>query len=116
MLGMNCYVHVNTTKTWTEAQTTCRLYGGFVAEPRTLEENIYLKGIVYHSAQRDIWLGASDMLKEGSWHWSTGGHFTYSDWGMGQPNNARGRQNCLMLNGYRWNDVSCNLRARFICQ
>ena len=57
----------------------------------------------------EIWIGATDAVKEGTWIWeSSKTSMTYSYWNRGEPNNGYGGENCLVsLNGGWWNDDSC---------
>lgn len=43
----------------------------------------------------------------GCWIWSDGNEFAYSDWFIGEPNNAGGIENCLDVGTGGWNDLSC---------
>lgn len=43
----------------------------------------------------------------------------FTDWASGEPNNADGDENCVDLsheNGFKWNDNSCDVEHRFVCE
>ena len=58
---------------------------------------------------------------DGKWIWET----TYQtigtqalNWNTGEPNGLQGLENCVEIKAGtgKWNDVSCNLRKRAVCQ
>lgn len=56
-----------------------------------------------------VWLGGTDAAKEGTWQWLTGEAWSYQNWASGEPNNAGGGENFLMMNfpgktAGSWND------------
>jgi len=54
-----------------------------------------------------IWLGGTDVGREGSWFWSNGSPWTYSNWGSGEPDKGE-RENCLLISKNKWHDVTCD--------
>lgn len=70
-----------------------------------------------------LWLGGSDILREGDWEWVTSkkkipdGSFT--DWLPGQPTNSGGREDCLHIFSsyqYKWNDAPCENKYSYVCE
>lgn len=59
--------------------------------------------------EQKVWLGVTDQLNEGQFIWTASGEdIGYSHWNGGEPNNAGGDEDCVMLStSYGWNDVSC---------
>jgi hypothetical protein len=68
-----------------------------------------------------MWLGATDVVKEGTWIWeSSKTTMTYSHWNAGEPNNGNGHgaENCLHFwdqNG-TWNDAPCSDIISALCE
>lgn len=66
------------------------------------------------------WIGGSDAVIEGQWYWMTSQvTFAFTDWVEGEPNNDRGGEDCVHINpgsGYHWNDASCTIAYKFICE
>ncbi|KAK1891496.1 Galactose-specific lectin nattectin [Dissostichus eleginoides] len=55
---------------------------------------------------------------EGAWMWSDGSRFSFRHWGRGEPNNHRGREDCMEMNfrGRNYvNDANCRDRLGFVC-
>ena len=76
-------------------------------------------GIARTSTKR-LWMGATDVVKEGDFVWNDGTHLPLnaSVWLPGNPSNSN-NEDCLHIAtgaGYRLNDIRCNYRMPFICQ
>jgi len=65
-----------------------------------------------------VLLDATDATTEGTWVWSTGETFAYSNWEDGEPNNSNGDEDCVSASGTSgtWNDVACSTAAAFVCE
>ena len=37
-----------------------------------------------------LWIGATDLVEEGTWQWITGETFEFDNWADGQPDNLGG--------------------------
>ncbi|XP_062569281.1 perlucin-like [Saccostrea cucullata] len=115
-----CYLFVNRYPLdWINAMIFCKAYGAKLAEVKFSSENSFLR----HEARRlggSFWLGASDIIMEGTWKWmSSKTRLYYSAWQSGQPNNYGNTQHCLHLYSrfkYRWNDDHCYKKHNFICE
>ena len=74
----------------------------------------------YRGADKYIWLGLNDIAKEGSFVWdSTQQPPSFTDWEKREPNNQRNNEDCVMhmfKSGEEWNDATCTLEMRSICQ
>uniref|UniRef100_A0A1I7YQV9 C-type lectin domain-containing protein n=1 Tax=Steinernema glaseri TaxID=37863 RepID=A0A1I7YQV9_9BILA len=64
-----------------------------------------------------FWLGGQDVNGDGSWTWTDGSSFVYSDWAAGQPSNMLG-DNCLLVDGISllWSSVQCSKQASYLCE
>jgi len=79
-----------------------------------------------------VWLGATDIAKEGEWRWSYGDVFwsdfdvlgennpSYFHWSKYEPNNGNHRlrnEHCATMKPYEgWNDVNCDTAAQIIVE
>ena len=69
----------------------------------------------------DYWLGASDIDHEGLFRWKESQlPLSYSNFPSGEPNNANGNQDCLVV-GFKdssneWYDRDCDEGYGIVCQ
>jgi hypothetical protein len=95
------------------------------------EQNSFIRSTGISVGYSDpIWIGASDLAREGTWVWLDGtefwlggvnghtvnGHF--AAWDMDQPNSAEGPEDCATVwtNIETWHDVNCAIRHAYMCQ
>ncbi|XP_066301808.1 alpha-N-acetylgalactosamine-specific lectin-like [Branchiostoma lanceolatum] len=116
-----CYKAYSTKKTFSGAAWTCHGDGGTLAMPRDAETNAFLISL-YKSVDENapFWIGLHDQLEEGSFQWVDGSALgTFTSWAPGEPNNFDGIEDCAVYVPNlkdKWNDGSCDLMLRFICQ
>ncbi|APR87626.1 hypothetical protein A7982_12975 [Minicystis rosea] len=97
--------------TWADAAAACAARGGDLVTIPSAEDDEYLHGL----GTSDLWIGYSDAAMEGTFVWSSGSG-TYSNWGMGQPDNAGGIENCTTIGAEgTWNDLPCDAKRGYIC-
>ncbi|KAI8747888.1 C-type lectin domain family 4 member K, partial [Biomphalaria glabrata] len=111
-----------------EAQRTCELYGGYLAEINSDREFCFIRDqlLVPRTSHYDAAItGASDEESEGVWINShSGTRLTAPNWGPGEPNNFNGNEHCQSYGkqGPVWvmNDVPCYkdrlVKVGFICE
>ena len=106
--------------TWEVAQKNCEKVDGNLASVQSIEENNF----IFNSTDSIVtWLGASDMLTEGTWLWQDGTAWNFKNWARetGEPNGGT-RENCLHLAHPRhlasrkWNDFPCSFKMAAICK
>jgi cysteine-rich repeat protein len=103
---------------WQEARDACVAWGGDLLAIADAEEQAFVQSfITAHS-----WTGGNDLTTEGTFVWSNGEPFGYSNWLPGEPNNAMIGENCVQifevqdLISYLWNDVPCTQPLAYICE
>ncbi|KAK0065363.1 C-type lectin domain family 4 member K [Biomphalaria pfeifferi] len=111
-----------------EAQRTCELYGGYLAEINSDREFCFIRDqlLVPRTSHYDAAItGASDEESEGVWINShSGTRLTAPNWGPGEPNNFKGNEHCQSYGkqGPIWvmNDLPCYkdrlVKVGFICE
>lgn len=68
-----------------------------------------------------FWTSGNDLIEEGNWNWlSTGKKMIYTNWHVGQPDNAFGGEHCMNMwrsgDLFTWNDNSCRNKCYYICE
>ena len=99
-------------KTWQDADTYCRGRGGHLASIKSEKEQ---REISMTSLGDPVWVGGSDKTEEGTWTWTDGSNFSFTNWEAGYGNNGED-SNCMMSEGLKWMDTSCDSHRAFICQ
>ncbi|XP_035699356.1 uncharacterized protein LOC118431996 [Branchiostoma floridae] len=119
--GASCYKAFDTRKNHDEAAKICRAEGGSLAMPQDQATNDFLVNLKNEvDGTSWFWLGADDKNDEGTWQYADGEPFgSYRNWFPGEPNQAGGNEDCLMMfesPRNMWNDQGCATKQKFICQ
>lgn len=103
--------------TWTEARTYCEMLGGHLAYVGDAKENEFIKGLISGGQKGGYWLGGEEVTRGGTYQWTDGSLFGYSNFGSGQPDHYQGTEHYLEMYKYgTWND-NCNVAGRgFVCE
>ncbi len=97
--------------TWSGARTDAESRGGRLAILNTEEKN----NKVPTQTQSVLWIGATDTGVEGTWRWIDGTLLNdgYTNWSVGEPNDAGGVEDYATRLGnihgaasYKWNDLA----------
>ncbi|XP_040909696.1 C-type mannose receptor 2-like [Toxotes jaculatrix] len=115
-----CYKYFNTRMTWADAEHHCVTQKANLVSVHSLDEQIFIKFLVmnFESAGTNIWLGLSDIHKEGRWMWSDGSAVNFVFWSTGEPNDAGGDEDCvhhIVGTDLKWNDITCSQTLSFVC-
>ncbi|XP_043922038.1 tetranectin isoform X2 [Protopterus annectens] len=118
-----CFLAFPELKTYHEASEHCISLGGTLSIPRNIEENDSLYKYVQKSVENvaEVWIGANDLLNEGTWADATGSTVSFKNWESditGQPD-GKTQENCAAFsataNG-KWFDANCRVQKPFVCE
>uniref|UniRef100_A0A8D0BTN0 C-type lectin domain-containing protein n=1 Tax=Salvator merianae TaxID=96440 RepID=A0A8D0BTN0_SALMN len=94
----------------------CLQAGGQLASPRNAAENTAIQQIVV-LYKKSVFLGITDIQSEGKFKYLNGEAIVYSNWQQGEPNDEKGRENCVEVYGNgKWNDRSCGEKKLILCE
>lgn len=107
---VHTYTLVKGDYKWSEALKYCQEHGGYLASVTSEEEQKLAEAeIAKDPTVKVVWLGAENLSTGGTFKWSTGDGFTYSKWGVGEPNNDQGLEHYLVMyyvdDEWVWNDA-----------
>ena len=103
---------------WHAARTWCEQIGqnSHLVKIESKAESDYLIG---KFGDAYSWIGATDGDEEGTFQWVDGSSVALSNWNTGEPNNSKGKEDCVHILGdhrNKWNDKNCAHRLLFICE
>jgi len=123
--GECLYMNLDYRKTWSAAREYCQSLGADLAEPLSNNQDLNyimtLSGTArIHIGHDRLWVGASDMNKEGVWHWVSGKQVSRDiGWTINQPRDITGQEDCMAMiftHPPTVKALSCFTRKPFICQ
>ncbi|TMS14072.1 Ladderlectin [Larimichthys crocea] len=109
----HCYLMVNLTYAWTNAEFLCQNIGASLASAHNLQENNFLKQMVWKAGFLSAWFGGYRF--QGYWRWDDGTPFDYNNW---YSHSSSHSYDCLYLNSQDtlgWSNDRCHLGRPFIC-
>ncbi|XP_038202511.1 C-type lectin domain family 4 member G isoform X6 [Arvicola amphibius] len=114
----SCYYFSETQAIWDTAQSYCSVHGAHLVIVKDLDEQSFLS---QRTRGRGYWLGLRTVRHLGKiqgYQWVDGVSLTFSHWNSGEPNDSRGREDCvMMLHSGLWNDAPCsNEKDGWICE
>ena len=69
-----------------------------------------------------FWIGGNDLQREGTFAWSNGEPWSFTAWGMDEPNDFNLGEDCVEMRAtsgvWNWNDLPCDSMspASFLCE
>jgi hypothetical protein len=116
--GGRTFLHHDGPATYAQGEALCGGRGGRLVTLGSAEENAFVRTL--NESAVDTWVGLSDRAQEGRFVWASNAPVHYINWAPGQPDDARGDEDCVALwdNAGRpvWNDVSCDLARTVTCE
>ena len=83
------------------------------------DENNLVNLLLEKSKDTVFWIGLSEPEGQKGYSWTDGSALNYLNWGIGEPNNHNGMENCVELkirDGQSWwNDNFCWASNHFVC-
>ena len=113
----NQYFLTSSALTWSQAQAEAKSLGGNLVSINDALEEAWLKD--NFGEDEGFWIGINDVESEGNFEWVSGQPVTYTNWSLGEPNNAGGSEDFGWINygaARQWNDDSANALFRGIIE
>ena len=119
----DCYVHIDQSVNWNKAESCCVAWGGHLASIHSDVENDLVNFI--RNKDKFTWIGLSDSASDGTYVWTDGTEFDYTNFAMNQPDSSNG-ESCFhffdLARGEAWNDYNCmsssseHVMTSYICK
>jgi uncharacterized delta-60 repeat protein len=93
--------------TWTSSEARARVLGGHLVTINDATENQWVYD-TFDGATRSLWIGLTDLVKEGTFVWVNGQVVAFTNWNGGEPNDGLGGEDYAHLiggSGGFWNDA-----------
>ncbi|XP_060552955.1 macrophage mannose receptor 1-like isoform X1 [Ruditapes philippinarum] len=115
--GNSCYFVDQTQRSWYEGKIHCNETGGFLADIKSQQENLFIIENVLNVYTSEMWIGGNDLQNERNWRWLDGTQFgDWTGWGQGEPGGFF-LENCLLLwSDNMWHDANCYWRHKSLCK
>ncbi len=116
-----CYALVQNKVTWQGARDACVALGSALARIDSAAEQAFVDPLIGQGANGgsdEIWMGANDLVTEGTFLWVDGAALTYTDWRAGQPSGGA-TEDCVVWDlddSNRWDDRPCGSPTGYICE
>ena len=107
------YELTSTTETWLQAEAEAMGKGGHLVSLTSQAENDFVVSTFTQPGPLDIngtvWMGLTDAGQIGTWTWTTGEPFAFSNWYPSEPNHPTSEFYTQLYNadfGGQWNNIN----------
>ncbi|MFT3909366.1 MAG: HYR domain-containing protein [Ferruginibacter sp.] len=109
--GHKYYLSTNAV-TWQQAKTAAAAIGGKLVSVTTAGEMNFLAAF-----NKRFWIGLTDEVTEGTYIWSSGEPYSYTNWNAGEPNNS-GNEDYIEMFGIdgKWNDLPASSTNPYVVE
>ncbi|KAM9828496.1 galactose-specific lectin nattectin-like [Syngnathus typhle] len=118
-LNDRCFIYEHDERTFADAESVCNILGGNLASIHSVLENQVVIEIIREAAGtfEDTWIGYHDTILEGDFIWTDGSPDGFTDFDMGQPDEAVSPGDCVDIDSAneQWHDDSCLDLNPYIC-
>lgn len=94
------YTLTDAENPWYSAETQARAFGGHLVAINDSLENTFVNGAF--GSFGNLWIGLSDEARHGTYVWSSGDPFAYTNWDSSQPDNASNQDYAVMRANGAW--------------
>uniref|UniRef100_A0A6P7FVV6 E-selectin-like isoform X1 n=1 Tax=Diabrotica virgifera virgifera TaxID=50390 RepID=A0A6P7FVV6_DIAVI len=112
------YKILSTLVTYKGAVAACAAAGMELASLQTKEKSDAVNAVILASPIiTEYWISGS-KFDDNKWYWLKGEAMVFTNWKAGEPNNAKGNEDCLTISETRtgWNDEVCSVKLYPVCE
>lgn len=103
---------------WFDASKECSKQGAHLMILNSTTSVKIMQNYLAAADASDVFVGAHDMIEEGTFKWTNGETVQQLPWYRGEPNGADGH-NCLAIHkalNYKFSDYLCSAKFQLLCQ
>ncbi|KAL1280679.1 hypothetical protein QQF64_015279 [Cirrhinus molitorella] len=116
-VGQKYYVSDGLVGNFQKAHKFCSDAGAKIVLPRSEDENKVLISMHVALESAYIYIGATDIKKEGHFVDMSDQPLTFTNWKEKEPNDYKGEEDCtVMYKSGVWNDINCNSDWHVVCE
>ncbi|XP_063042201.1 mannose-binding protein C-like [Engraulis encrasicolus] len=117
-VGVKYYATDGLEDTFDAGLKFCRDRGGDVVLPKSEEENEAAAEMSTPGMHQHEWIRATDRETEGTFLDTDDSPLTFTKWQTGEPNNYKGKEDCVYVNRANklWNDCVCSAKYLVVCE
>jgi len=120
----SCYKLNSNALFWKEAETNCRSYeGGDLASIHSEDEWDFVKGVMEEELDNNdeatfYWLGGYFADKDGSWMWSDGSTWNFTNWQGAVPTQSKCLETFKHVDSMEWvwSPLDCETAEPYVCK
>ncbi|XP_050514759.1 macrophage mannose receptor 1-like [Diabrotica virgifera virgifera] len=114
------YQLLTTPVTHKEALAACEAAGMSLVGIQSKEKSDSVNAVLQASSLPGSFWTSGYKDKENKWFWLKGDPVVFTNWKVGEPNNAGSNEECLTVlksgTGSLWNDVPCDIKLVPVCE
>ncbi|XP_051984453.1 hexose-binding lectin 4 [Xyrauchen texanus] len=115
--GEKFYVSNGLVANFDDGSRFCTNVGGKIVLPTNEDENKVLSSIHVDLKSNYIWIGTTDIVKEGTFVNLDKQPLTFTKWKTNEPNNYNGAEDCAAHHSDGvWNDIRCDSKWNVVCE
>ncbi|KAL8186820.1 UNVERIFIED_CONTAM: hypothetical protein K2H54_013675 [Gekko kuhli] len=116
-VGQKTFISTHQRDTYTSGKAQCVKAGGTLACPKNAAENSALHELALKDGKL-AFIDVTDIQREGKFMYANGEPVSYTNWKEGEPNNANGIEDCVIMfpESGLWNDWNCDATELIICE
>ncbi|XP_033127158.1 hyalin-like [Anneissia japonica] len=110
----SCYKYFAVSVSWQTARSSCQDKGADLAVVTSYAENNF---IVKKTSYNSVWIGLTDIYREGTFRWIDDTGSSYRNFAYGQPSNYYNKD-CVAINysSGKWASLRCSSRLKYVCE
>ncbi|XP_061828804.1 galactose-specific lectin nattectin-like [Nerophis lumbriciformis] len=113
-LDKRCFIYKDDNRTFSDAESICKVIGGNLASIRSALENVVVLQVIKKGADpvEDTWIGLHEAIEEDDYIWTDGSEFDFSDF-----NDESNDGDCVEIgeSDKLWTNDICETEHPYVC-